>query len=153
MIRTTTLVSSVSARTKLLVDALSALIQSPAGRVIDIAIADYVHRLDSSEKQAVEELTNVAMSRLTKETLETVPGDPVATYEFSRLCFKRDVIEALAPNDSFRVITPSGVFQMTRNDFYRVFPNVTQSRSYLTDGIYHYPKLPSRAEQFRLGSE
>src|SRR4051812_13592113 len=119
-----TLNSSVSPRTKLLIDSLSALLQSPIGRVIDIMAADYVNRLGGAEKQAIEELTEAAMKRLTKgATSETAAENPVATYEFSRLCFKRDVIESLAPNDPFRVITPTGAFQMTRADFHRVFSN------------------------------
>jgi hypothetical protein len=31
-----------------------------------------------------------------------------------------------------------------------VFPNVVESRSYAKDGIYHYRKLPSHAEEFRV---
>jgi len=39
---------------------------------------------------------------------------------------------------------------MTNADFHRVFPNVAQSRSYIEGGIYHYRKLPSQAEEFRV---
>ena len=89
--------------------------------------------------------------RLAKEPRSGTSGaEPLATYEFSRLCFRRDVIEALAPQDAFRVITPTGVFQMTKADFHRAFSNVAQSRSYLENGLYHYPKLPARAEEFRI---
>jgi hypothetical protein len=60
-------------------------------------------------------------------------GDRTATqraceYRASRLTFKRDVIEALALDDTFRVVTPTGTFEMTRADFYRVFPRVKQLR-------------------------
>ncbi len=146
-----TLNVSVLQETKVLIDALSTLTQAPASRVIDLITSAYVERLSTEEKRAVDALTEAALARLTKEHLGgTEDREPMATYEFSRLCFKRDVIEALAPQDVFRVITPNGTYQMTKADFYRVFSNVAQSRSYLENGIYHYPKLPARAEAFRI---
>jgi hypothetical protein len=77
-------------------------------------------------------------------------GLPAASYKFSRLCFRRDAIEAIGPTEVFRVITPIGTFQMTKAEFHRDFPNVVASKSYRERGIYHYPKLPVRAEQYRL---
>jgi plasmid stabilization system protein ParE len=146
-----TLTVSVLKETKVLLDALSTLMQAPASRVIDKITTAYVDRLGTQEKQAVDALAEAALTRLAKEPLSGTAGaEPVTTYEFSRLCFKRDVIEALAPQDTFRVITPQGVFQMTKADFHRAFSNVAQSRSYLENGLYHYPKLPARAEEFRI---
>jgi len=134
-----------------LLDALSTLMQAPASRVIDKITTAYVDRLGTHEKLAVDALASAALTRLAEEPLRGTTGaEPVTTYEFSRLCFKRDVIEGLAPQDAFRVITPHGVFQMTKADFHRAFPNVAQSRSYLDNGLYHYPKLPARAEEFRI---
>lgn len=72
------------------------------------------------------------------------------SYEFSRLCFKRDVIERLDWDQRFRVVTPDGVFEMTRADFERVFQNVLNSQSYRMKGIYHYPTVPAKAEPFRI---
>jgi len=72
-------------------------------------------------------------------------------YEFSRLCFKADIIEPLSDGDSFRVITPVGIFQMTKADFYRDFVNVVRSHSYSEGGIYHYPTVPQKALQYRIG--
>jgi hypothetical protein len=78
-------------------------------------------------------------------------GEPVsASYNFSRLCFRRNVIESIGPSEMFRVITPIGTFQMTKIDFYRDFGNVVESKSYREDGIYHYPKPPARAERYRV---
>ncbi len=74
----------------------------------------------------------------------------MVSYRFSRLCFRRDVIDSLGIGESFRIITPIGTFQMTRADFYRDFQNVVVSRSYRIGGVYHYPKVPSRAEQYRV---
>ena len=74
---------------------------------------------------------------------------PQASYEFYRLGFKADVIEPLAWSEPFRIITPDGTFQMTKAEFYRTFENVVQSRSYRDHGIYHYPSVPKKAEQFR----
>lgn len=80
----------------------------------------------------------------------TLAGLPAASYNFSRLCFRRDVIESIGPNETFRVITPIGTFQMTKTQFRRDFPNVVASKSYREGGIYHYPKPPLRAERYRL---
>ena len=76
-----------------------------------------------------------------------------ASYESARLLFRASVIEPLQPNDAFCVITSKGTFRMTKADFYRVFENVAQSRSYLKNGYYHYPTVPQKAEPFRLPSD
>jgi len=142
----------VQPETKILLDALSTLMQASTGRVIEVLASAYVQALPDSEAQVIRGLKEAALARLASDV--PAPGKgrtaPVATYKFSRLCFKRDLIEALGPNDSFRVETPIGTFQMTQADFRRVFPNVTQSRSYLEAGLYHYRTLPSQAEQFRV---
>jgi hypothetical protein len=144
---------SVSPETKILLDSLSILTQLPGARVIEIVTLSYVRALPEKEARVVNGLKQAALARLASVDLtanESRRTAPEATYKFSRLCIKRAVIEALSPNDSFRVETPVGAFQMTKADFYRVFPNVVQSRSYADDGIYHYRKLPSHAEEFRV---
>lgn len=50
-------------------------------------------------------------------------------YEYSRLCFKADIIEPLNENDSFVVHTPDGTFMFTKADFYRVFANVIKTKA------------------------
>ena len=147
-----TLSVPVQPQTKILLDALSTLMQASTGRVIEILASAYVQALPDAEAQVIEALKEAALTRLASHV--PAPGKgrtaPVATYRFSRLCFKRDLIEGIGPNDSFRVETPIGTFQMTQADFHRVFPNVAQSRSYLEGGLYHYRTLPSQAEQFRV---
>jgi hypothetical protein len=142
----------VPTETKILVDALSTLMQASTGRVIEILASAYVQALPDSEARVIKGLREAALARLASDV--PPPGNgrtaPAATYKFSRLCFKRDLIEALGPNDSFRVETPIGTFQMTQADFHRVFPNVARSRSYLEGGLYHYRTLPSQAQQFRV---
>ena len=69
-------------------------------------------------------------------------------YEFSRLCFKADLIEPLDWDDYFCVITKTCVFKMSKREFYENFPNVIQSKSYQESKIYHYPKTPIKAEKF-----
>src|ERR1019366_7147179 len=142
----------VQPETKILLDALSTLMQASTGRVIEVLASAYVQALPDSEAKVIMGLKEAALTRLASAvpTLGKGRTAPVATYRFSRLCFKRDLIEALGPNDSFRVDTPIGTFQMTQADFHRVFPNVTQSRSYAEGGLYHYRTLPSQAEQFRV---
>jgi hypothetical protein len=73
-----------------------------------------------------------------------------AHYTYSRLCFKRDVIEPLGRDDEFEMETPVGVFRMAKREFYDVFNNVVKTRSYQEKGIYHYPKVPAKAEQFLI---
>jgi hypothetical protein len=142
----------IQPETKILLDALSILMQMPTGRVIETLASAYLQALPAPEAKAISALKEVALTRIDAEINPAASGSNefVTTYKFSRLCFKRDVIEALGPTDTFRVETPVGTFQMTKADFYRVFPNVVQSRSYLSDGIYHYRKLPGRAEEFRV---
>lgn len=77
-------------------------------------------------------------------------SEPAVTYTFSRLCFKADKIEPLSPASQFRVITPVGTFQMSKADFYRDFPRVVISKSYVRDRIYHFPKVPSVALRYRV---
>ena len=71
-----------------------------------------------------------------------------ATYEASRLAFRAEVIEPLRDDEFFRVVTPDGTFAMTKGEFYRVFANVVQSRSYRERGLYHYPTVPAKAMPF-----
>jgi hypothetical protein len=143
---------SVSSETKILLDSLSILTQMPSGRVIEVVTSSYVQALPEKEEAVVNNLKRAALARLASTDTAAVEAGraPAAAYRFSRLCFKRDVVEALGPQDLFRVETPVGTFQMTKADFYRVFPNVVKSRSYAEDGIYHYRKLPSQAEEFRV---
>jgi hypothetical protein len=143
---------TVQPETKILLEALSTLLQSSTGRVIEILASTYVQALPDSEAEVIKGLKEAALTRLSSGTPAPGKGrtQPATTYKFSRLCFKRDLIEALGPNDPFRVETPVGTFQMTRAEFHRAFPNVAQSRSYLEAGLYHYRTPPSQAEQFRL---
>lgn len=142
----------IQPETKILLDGLSTLMQASASRVIEIIVASYIQALPDAEAQVIAGLKEAALNRLAADVHKTGKGRPApaVTYKFSRLCFKRDLIEALGPNDSFRVETPIGVFQMTQADFHRAFPNVAQSRSYLDGGLYHYRTLPSQAERFRV---
>lgn len=77
----------------------------------------------------------------------------VASYEYSRLCFKADVIEPLAMDDKFAVVTKVGTFVLTKRDFYEAFPGVVASKNYRLNGLYHFPKPPRRALQFLVSSE
>ena len=72
----------------------------------------------------------------------------IVEYKFSRLCFKADIIEPLNEDDVFIVHTPEGSFQMSKADFYEVFSNVVNTKSYKERGIYHYPKTPNKALQY-----
>ena len=75
---------------------------------------------------------------------------PKVTYRDHRLCFKKEYIEPLGPEDSFRIICGNGIFQMTKNEFYEVFNNVIATRSYKANGLYHSPSPPRKAKQFKI---
>lgn len=73
----------------------------------------------------------------------------MASYPYPRLCFKAKHIEPLSDDNTFEIVTKEGTFQLTKADFYSVFPNVVKSKSYREEGIYHYPKVPEKALQFK----
>ncbi len=74
-------------------------------------------------------------------------------YTSSRLSFKADVIESLKEDDSFVVHTPDGTFRFTKADFYRVFSNVIETKSYQEGRIYSYKYPPKRAMQFLISGQ
>lgn len=74
-------------------------------------------------------------------------------YTSSRLCFKADLIEPLKDNDSFIVRTPNGTFKFTKADFYRVFSNVIETKSYQEGRMYSCKYPPKRAMQFLISSQ
>lgn len=74
-------------------------------------------------------------------------------YTSSRLCFKADLIEPLNDNDSFIVHTPDGTFKFTKADFYRVFSNVIETKSYLEGRLYSCKYPPKRAMQFLISGQ
>lgn len=86
--------------------------------------------------------------RSVKECAVVSARAPVATYNAQRLLFRADIIESLAADERFRIVTPEGVFEMSKSQFYATFANVVESRSYREGGVYHYPKIPQKALQF-----
>jgi hypothetical protein len=140
---------SVLPDTKVVIEALAAMFQRPHGAVVDLMSVSYLASLPEESRTAIEGLRRAAFTHADSPVAPTTSA-PAATYHFSRLCFRRDIIESLGPNESFQVVTPVGKFQMTKSDFYREFQNVVESKSYSEGGIYHYPKLPARAERFRV---
>lgn len=85
------------------------------------------------------------------QTLGNLPHTKgVVEYRFSRLCFRRDVIEPLPNAGSFRIVTPVGTFEMTKQQFVDTFSNVPKTRSYREIGIYHYPVVPRKALVYKV---
>lgn len=117
--------------------------------MVDLMAASYLTSLPEESRTAIAALRAAAVAHMDSPPANST-SVPAATYRFSRLCFRRDIIESLGPNESFQVVTPVGRFQMTKSDFYREFQNVVESKSYSDGGIYHYPRLPARAERFRV---
>lgn len=89
-------------------------------------------------------------SALTKSAPNAPGCNAAAEYRVARLTFKRDAIEPLQDTDILRIVTAHGTFEMTRADFYEVFPNVVRSRSYRDGGNYNCPTIPRAAERFRI---
>lgn len=124
-------------------------------RALAEASAAEVHRLFDEKVVAIRESRRAQrkpvrqMAALAVLTGGTEPkGIPKVRYPFTRLCFKSDLIEPLPPTDEFRVDTPIGSFQMTKQEFYGVFENVVASSSYRDSGLYHYTKVPEKALRF-----
>jgi hypothetical protein len=141
---------TISASTKILLDAMAALQQLPHSTVVEKALFRYRDSLETEDRETLELFCGRA--RLHRDKLQNNSGPgvrPSVTYDSSRFCFKRDRIDPLEPSGQFRMITPIGVFQMSKADFYREFPNVVASASYEA-GVYNYPRLPSKAEAFRV---
>lgn len=138
--------------TKILLDAMAALQQVPQSTVVEKALLTFRDSLDLEDRETLELFCGRAAQHRENQqsnARRSSPGGPKVTYDSSRFCFKRDRIDALNPSEQFRMITPVGVFQMSKADFYREFPNVVASASYKA-GVYNYPRLPSKAEQFRV---
>ena len=152
MIMKTNLPLSVLPETKISIDAVATLLQKSPSTVVDLMASSYVEALPDGQRRAIETLRAAAMANMEVAVVQGTGDDvpPAATYRFSRLCFRRDIIEAIGQNEAFRVITPVGTFQMTKSAFCRDFQNVVESKSYREDGIYHYPKVPLRAERYRV---
>lgn len=75
---------------------------------------------------------------------------PTIVYEAKRLTFKAAEIEPLLRDESFRIVTPLGIFQMTKEEFYRDFDNVAKSASYRDRGSYNYSALSAKALWYRI---
>jgi len=70
------------------------------------------------------------------------------SYRATRLLFRADVIEGLANDQSFRIETPDGTYEMTRAEFLSTFDNVAASNTYRSTGQYSYSTTPEKARRF-----
>ena len=126
-----------------------------AARAIDTArrLLRTLEVEDSAKLDALSAELTPASPRRASATPKREPSPGAAdahTYAAQRLTFRARVIEALSDDQSFRVLTPHGTFEMTKAAFYCEFPNVVASRSYIENGVYHYPTIPSKALPFLL---
>jgi len=146
----TYLALSVPPETKIVVDAAATLLQKSPSGVVELMVSSFLSSLPEEQRRAIETLKAAAVANMAAAPTARDGAAPSTTYRFSRLCFRRDMIEPIGLSEAFRVVTPTGSFQMTKSDFYRDFQNVVESKSYREDGIYHYPKVPARAERYRV---
>lgn len=137
---------SVSGATKVYLDALVALRQKPPSAVVAEAIASLVRGLPDPERDAVEGIVSRALGSI----IPRHRPEPTQTYGYSRLCFKRKVIDALRADDEFRIETPMGVFQMSRAEFDTDFGKISKTASWKNLGFYSYPVIPSKADKYRV---
>ena len=70
------------------------------------------------------------------------------SYRATRLLFRAEVIDGLADDQSFRIETPDGTYEMTRAEFLRTFANVAASNTYRSTGQYSYSTTPAKARRF-----
>jgi hypothetical protein len=141
----------VSTETKVVLDALSAIEQVSVAEAVERAVRAYVEKLPEADQALVRGIQARAMGSTGSESRPArVEREADVEYEFTRLCFMREKIEPLGDDQVFRVITPMGIFEMSKGEFYRDFPNVVHSRSYQERGIYHYPVVPARALKYKV---
>lgn len=95
-------------------------------------------------------VTGDGMPKLQASIAAEVMVPTPVSYQATRLLFKRDVIEGLASNERFRIVTPHGTFEMSKDDFGHAFANVRRSASYRERGTYHYAVVPGKALQFLI---
>ncbi|GLC27768.1 hypothetical protein [Roseisolibacter agri] len=107
----------------------------------------------TTEDQAREGVAQRRELHLTSRSECASGGVVVACYTATRLTFRAAVIEPLADDERFRVVTPDGTFEMTKAQFHRVFANVVRSVSYRERGVYHYPSIPKAAAPFLIEEE
>lgn len=142
----------LSGEAKIVLEVLSAILQKPPVSVVSEALLSFVKALPGPDRFVIEAALKRAIDAepLDREQSAGDRPPPKETYRYSRLCFKRDVIEKLADEEEFRVVTRLGVFQMSKAEFRRDFSNVRNSRSYKESGFYTYPTLPLRAQRYRI---
>ena len=136
---------SLELKDKLLFDGLALLFQQAPAIVFTRALQALLDTLGPADRDAILQVVERSLFR----PPDRRPEAGMVAYSFRRLCFKKSVIDSLGPDDIFRVDTPHGSFAMTKADFLRDFPNVINSESYKQAGLYHYPKVPRKAERYR----
>lgn len=80
------------------------------------------------------------------------PGKMKVEWNASRLCFYKNKIESLRPQDSFRVhVDGEGIYAMTRADFEGNFNDVLLNAGYRQMGYFAYGETPEKAKKFLKG--
>jgi hypothetical protein len=72
------------------------------------------------------------------------------TYQATRLLFKASVIERLTDDQTFRIETPEGTYEMTKAQFHTTFSNVVESDTYKRTGVYSYNRTPEKARRYMI---
>lgn len=76
---------------------------------------------------------------------------PEKLCQFSRLTFKKAIIDAMSDDDFLVIKTSSETYKMRRRDFLESFQNVIKSASYQNLGYYSYARAPLKAKRYLVG--
>lgn len=109
----------------------------------------YEKLADKATLQKSKTIKEIAMNNSTNTP--NLAGKHIAIqYSHTRLCFLRDKIEPLSMDEYFCIHAGDGTYVMSKREFYTTFANVLKTKSYLEDGIYHYPVTPQKAMQLKV---
>jgi hypothetical protein len=119
-------------------------------QLADKSIHLFVAQLEEEDRSLTEAI------RLRKKANGQTPVGPspsngvtsTVSYRSTRLTFRREQIESLAPDGLIIIETPNGTFEITRSQFETDFPKVLSAASYSRAGVYHYPTIPAKAMKY-----
>jgi hypothetical protein len=103
----------------------------------------------SHPPREISERSRASAPRRSKPKPPPGPGQMRAEWSASRLCFYKNKIESLRPQDFFRVkVDGEGVYVITRAEFQDNFNDVLLDAGYRQMGYFAYGETPPKAAKF-----
>ncbi|MCB9228686.1 MAG: hypothetical protein H6618_03660 [Deltaproteobacteria bacterium] len=103
-------------------------------------------------RRAQSSATGTSRTRLTKSRskVKTTPKHGIgAEWSCDKLTFYKHKIEPLSETESFKIhLDRTGVFQISKAVFQRLFNDVVMSTDYWKEGAFSYQELPEKARSF-----